>query len=104
MGKDMEWMGILLYEHKLAAGMLTDAVIESAEPQVRQHFTSLLNQTLDHQKQIFDIMNQKGWYKVAPAPQEELGRIQQSFSTMQQQQQQMSDTELDHDKLIIINR
>lgn len=87
MAKDMEWMGMLLYEHKLAASMLTTGVMESANPQVRQHFTSLLNQTLDHQKQIFDVMNQKGWYKVAPAPQEELTRIQQSFSTMQQQQQ-----------------
>lgn len=87
MAKDMEWMGILLYEHKLAASMLTTSVMESANPQVRQHFTSLLNQTLDHQKQIFDVMNQKGWYKVAPAPQDELSRIQQSFSTMQQQMQ-----------------
>ncbi|MGE5390616.1 MAG: spore coat protein [Deltaproteobacteria bacterium] len=87
MAKDMEWMGILLYEHKLAASMLTSSVIESADPQVRQHFTSLLNQTLDHQKQIFDVMNQKGWYKVAPAPQDELNRIQQSFSMMQQQMQ-----------------
>lgn len=87
MAKDMEWMGILLYEHKLAASMLTSSVLESADPQVRQHFSSLLNQTLDHQKQIFDVMNQKGWYKVAPAPQDELSRIQQSFSTMQQQMQ-----------------
>ena len=89
MSKDMEWMGILLYEHKLAASMLTSSVLESADPQLRQHFTSMLNQTFDHQKQIFDVMNQKGWYKVAPAPKEELTRIQQSFSQMQQQQQQM---------------
>jgi len=85
--KDMEWMGIILNEHKLAASMLTSGVIESANPQVRQHFSTLLNQTLDHQKQIFDLMSQKGWYKVAAAPQEELTRIQQSFSTMQQQMQ-----------------
>jgi spore coat protein CotF len=85
MAKDMEWMGILLYEHKLAASMLTNSVLESANPQVRQHFTSLLNQTFDHQKQIFDVMNQKGWYKVAPAPQDQLSQIQQSFSMMQQQ-------------------
>lgn len=89
MSKDMEWMGILLYEHKLAASMLTSGILESADPKVRQHFSNLLNQTLDHQKQIFDLMNQKGWYKVELAPQEELSRIQQSFSTMQQQQQQM---------------
>ncbi len=89
MAKDMEWMGILLYEHKLAASMLTSSVMESANPQVRQHFSSLLNQTLNHQKQIFDVMNQKGWYKVAPASQEELSRVQQSFNMMQQQQQQM---------------
>lgn len=89
MSKDMEWMGILLYEHKLAASMLTSSVLESADQQVRQHFTGLLNQTFDHQKQLFDVMNQKGWYKVAPAPQDELSRIQQSFSMMQQQMQQM---------------
>lgn len=89
MSKDMEWMGILLYEHKLAASMLTSSVLESADQQVRQHFTGLLNQTFDHQKQIFDVMNQKGWYKVAPAPQAEVSRIQQSFSSMQQQMQQM---------------
>ena len=60
MSKDMEWMGIILNEHKLAASMLTSGVIESANPQVRQHFSTLLNQTLDHQKQIFDLMSQKG--------------------------------------------
>ncbi|MGE5396765.1 MAG: spore coat protein [Chitinophagales bacterium] len=87
MSKDSEWMGILLYQHKLAASMLTNGVLESADPQVRSHFSSMLNGCLDHQKKIFDVMNQKGWYKVAPAPQDEVSRIQQSFSSMQSQMQ-----------------
>lgn len=83
--KDSEWLGILLSEHKLAATTLTSGVVESANPQVRQHFSSLLTKTLDHQKQIFDIMSQKGFYKVSPAPQDELTRIQQSITTIGQQ-------------------
>ena len=85
MSKDMEWMGNLLYQHKLAATMATSAVLESANPQMRSHFTNLLNSTLHHQKQIFDIMNQKGWYPVDTAPNEQFSKVKQSLSSIQQQ-------------------
>lgn len=85
MSKDMEWMGILLNQHKLAASMMTSAILESNNDQVRSHFKSLLDGTLEHQKDIYKAMSQKGWYKVQPAPQDELNRIRQSMSTMQQQ-------------------
>ncbi|NLB18378.1 MAG: spore coat protein [Syntrophomonadaceae bacterium] len=81
----MEWMNILLNQHKLAASMLTSGVLESSNNQVRSHFKSILDGTLDHQKQIYDVMSQKGWYTASPAPQTEVTRISQSMSTMQQQ-------------------
>lgn len=87
MANDMEWTNLLLYQHKLAASMLTTGVMECANDQIRSHFSNLLNRTLDHQKQIFDIMNQKGWYKVEPAPHDQLSRTQQSMATIQQQLQ-----------------
>lgn len=88
MSRDMEWMGNLLYQHKLAASMVTSAVLESSHPQLRSHFINLLNTTLHHQQQIFDLMNQKGWYKTEMASPEQFSRVQQSLSSVQQQMQQ----------------
>ncbi len=85
--KEMEWMGNLLYQHKLAASMANNAVLESSNPQLRSHFTNILGETFNHQKQIFDVMNQKGWYKVDVAPQDQFSRVQQSLSSIQQQMQ-----------------
>ncbi|MGE5403530.1 MAG: spore coat protein [Candidatus Saccharibacteria bacterium] len=89
MSKDSEWMGILLYQHKLAAGLLTDGILESSDTKVRSHFENMFDKCVEHHKHIFDVMNQKGWYKVEPAPQDQLSRVQQSFSTLTQQMQQM---------------
>jgi spore coat protein CotF len=86
--KDMEWMGNLLYQHKLAASMATSAVLESGHPEVRSHFTNLLNTTLHHQQQIFDLMNRKGWYQMEMASPDQYNRVQQSLSSIQQQMQQ----------------
>lgn len=88
MNKDMEWMGNLLYQHKLAASMATSAVLESGHPEVRSHFTNLLNATLHHQQQIFDLMNRKGWYQMEMASSDQYSRVQQSLSSIQQQMQQ----------------
>jgi len=85
LSRDMEWMNILLNQHKLAASMLTSGVLESSNNQVRSHFKAILDGTLDHQKQIYDVMSQKGWYSVSPAPQAEVTRISQSMSNIQQQ-------------------
>ncbi|NLW43637.1 MAG: spore coat protein [Syntrophomonadaceae bacterium] len=87
MARESEWMGILLNQHKLAASMLTSGILESSNEQVRSHFKSLLDGTLQHQKEIYNAMNQKGWYQVQPAPQDEVNRIRQSMSSMQRQMQ-----------------
>lgn len=87
MARESEWMGILLNQHKLAASMLTSGVMESSNDRVRSHFKTLLDGTLQHQKEIYNAMSQKGWYQIQPAPQDELNRIRQSMSSMQQQMQ-----------------
>jgi spore coat protein CotF len=67
---------------------LCTAILESANDNVRSQLTQILNKSLQNQKAVFDLMNQKGWYKVSPAPQEQYTMIQQSFTTMRQQQTQ----------------
>ncbi len=83
--QEKEWAGTLLYLQKLEAQMLTHAVLEGACDQVRDHASGLLNKSLQNQQNLFNIMSQKGWYKVDTAPQELLTSAQQRFTTMQAQ-------------------
>ncbi len=85
--QEKDWAGMILYMQKMEASTLCTAATESACDKVRTHTTNLLNKTLENQRNLFNFMNQKGWYKVETAPQQEMSRIQQSFSSMQSQMQ-----------------
>ena len=86
--KDPEWMGIILYEHKIGCSTLTSAILESANNQIRSMFQDHLNKYFALQKQCFDTMSSNGWYQVPQAQQEELTRVQSSMTQMQSQLQQ----------------
>ncbi|BBB91805.1 MAG TPA: spore coat protein [Methylomusa anaerophila] len=88
--RDMERIGALLYQLKTEATTLCTAILESTNNNVRSQLTQILNKSFQNQKIVFDCMNQKGWYKVEPAPQDQYTRIQQSFTTLQQQVQGQS--------------
>ncbi|NLA59757.1 MAG: spore coat protein [Firmicutes bacterium] len=90
--QEKEWAGILLYLQKMEASMLCTAALESQDPELRDHYCGLLNKSLENQKALFDIMNQKGWYKTEPAPMEQANRSKISFQKMRQQAQQMQQT------------
>ena len=87
--QEKEYAGSILYMEKLEAMSLVSATMESACPKVRDHFRGLLMKSLDDQKGLLEIMNKKGWYNVQPAPREQVQRIHQSFTMMEQQAQQM---------------
>ena len=87
--QEKEYAGSILYMEKLEAMSLVSATMEAACPKVRDHFRGLLMKSLDDQKGLFEIMNKKGWYNVQPAPREQVQRIHQSFTMMEQQAQQM---------------
>lgn len=87
--QEKEWAGTILYLLKMEASSLCTEAIESACDSVRNHATGLLNKSLQNQKSLFELMKKKGWYKVESAPQEQYTRIQQSFTTMQSQMQQL---------------
>jgi len=74
---DQEVMSVLLNEHKLAASSLTNLVLESTNQFLRNDATNILTSTFNHQKQIFDLMAQKGWYQVQNASQQEISKAQQ---------------------------
>lgn len=82
--QDMELTGMLLYQLKMEVTSLATAIVESANDVVRSELTEILNMSLTDQKIVFDLMNQRGWYKLEPAPQDQYQRVQQTFETLQQ--------------------
>lgn len=80
---DKEITQVLLDEHKLCASSLTNLILESSNQNLRTDVTNILGRTFQHQKQIFDIMSQKGWYQVQAANQQDITKAQQDVSKVQ---------------------
>lgn len=79
---DKEIMNAILTEHKQGASSMTNLILESSCDSVRTDATSILTRTLQHQKQIFDLMTQKGWYQVENASTQEVSKAQQQMSKL----------------------
>ena len=84
---DKEIMSSILNEHKLSASSLTNLVLESSCPTLRNDVQSILTKTFNGQKQVFDMMSQKGWYPVQNANQQEISMAQQKVKNIQSQMQ-----------------
>ncbi|MCX7923456.1 MAG: spore coat protein [Clostridia bacterium] len=82
---DKEIVNVLLDEHKLAASSLTNLILESNNQFLRNDVTTILTKTFQHQKQLYDLMTQKGWYQVQNASQQDVSRAQQEVSNIQSQ-------------------
>ncbi len=82
---DKEIMNSILSERKLAASSLTNLVLESANQTLRNDAQSILTNTFNAQKQIFDMMTQKGWYAVQNANQQDLSSAQQKVKNIESQ-------------------
>lgn len=82
---DKEIMSSILNEHKLSASSLTNLVLESSCPMLRSDVQSILTKTFNGQKQVFDMMSQKGWYPVQNANQQEISMAQQKVKNIQSQ-------------------
>jgi len=57
----------LLLGTKSISSSYHQGVLEAANDRVRNTFIQLNNEELNFQKQIFDIMHDRGWYHVEPA-------------------------------------
>ncbi|MDK2784655.1 MAG: hypothetical protein PWQ41_1548 [Bacillota bacterium] len=76
---------VMLNQHKLAASMLTNSILEASDDRLRRDYQSILNATLGHQKQIFNFMAQKGWYQPPAASPQEINQAQRMMNQMQAQ-------------------
>lgn len=70
----------ILNQHKLEATSLTNLILESANNNLRSDCINILQNSFNHQKQIFDLMASKGWYQTQAATQQDITNAQQSIS------------------------
>lgn len=54
--------------------------IESSTAEVHEAFKEALNESLDIQNKIYNMMDDKGWYKTQPAEQTKIDCVKQKFS------------------------
>ena len=80
---DKEIATVLLDEHKFSAASLTNLILESSNQSLRNDAAGILNRTFLHQKQIYDLMTQKGWYSTQNASQQEINNARQEVSKLQ---------------------
>jgi len=76
---DRELASVLLNNHKLSANALNNLILESVDPNLRQDVTQILYRTYQHQKMIWDFMNNNGYYQVEYAPPQEIAKAQQQL-------------------------
>ncbi len=80
---DKEITQTILNEHKLCASSLTNLVLESSNQNLRNDVAGILNRTFQHQKNIFDLMSQKGWYTTQQASAQDITMAKQEVSKIQ---------------------
>lgn len=69
----------LMHTAKSACDLYMHGTIESPTANVRQAFSTALNDTLTMQDNIYKQMAAKGWYPTEQAPQQKLQQLKQKF-------------------------
>lgn len=64
---DKQILNDMLMTEKFIGDTYETAVMEAANPQVREALQHIQKEEQDHAKQIFDAMQQRGWYRTVPA-------------------------------------
>ena len=75
-------LNVLLSGHKLAATGYSTLVLESANQDLRNAVTGILEKTFENQKNIFDVMSKKGWYPVESASNVDITNAQKQVSSI----------------------
>ena len=80
---DQVLMNVLLDSHKFAISSFSNLIIECNNEFLRKDVLSILTKVFQHQKQIYDLMSQKGWYQVQNATQQDITNVKQALSSIQ---------------------
>lgn len=77
---DQELLNLALSETKYTAQSLNTYITESTSSQLRQDYMTVLGDIYSQQKQIFDLMQQKGYYQVKNASPQDVMQAQSKLN------------------------
>lgn len=75
----------VLKDEKFLCGMINTSILEASSDTLRRDWMTCLQNSYRMQKQVFDAMNQKGWYSPAKADMQQISQAQNQFSPNQLQ-------------------
>ena len=79
---DQELAFDLLYQEKALLSNIASEVMESSQPGMRQVLNDCYMQIGQDQLDIFNQMQQQGWYPVKPAQPQDVQAAKQKYQTM----------------------
>lgn len=77
---DKDVLQVVLNESKHMAESLNTYILEASNDQLRRDYMMVLGDVYSQQKQIYDMMQQKGYYTVQNANPQDIAQAQNKFS------------------------
>lgn len=77
---DQELLNLALNEIKFTAQALNGCIVEASSSQLRQDYMTVLGDVYGQQKQLFDLMQQKGYYQTKNANPQDVTQAQAKLS------------------------
>lgn len=76
---DRDLMENMLLLEKGACDLMMHGAVESSSPDVHHAFSTALNNSLQIQSQIYEKMEEKGWYPSQQVEQQKMQQVKQKF-------------------------
>ncbi|WP_051688115.1 spore coat protein [Desulfofalx alkaliphila] len=81
--RDKDLATSMLMDLKYTCECINRKILETSNNQLRQSYINVLTETYNEQKQLFDMMNQRGWYQPTMAQQQEISQASRKINNMQ---------------------
>lgn len=82
---DKDILQLALNESKHTAEALNSFILETANEQLRRDYMTVLGDVYNQQKQVYDLMEQKGFYSAENATAQQIAQVQSKFSNQMQE-------------------
>lgn len=79
---DQELAFDLLYQEKALMANISSEVVEGSQSGLRNVLNDMFMQMGQDQLQIFQVMNEKGWYQLKPAQPQDIQAAKQKYQNM----------------------
>lgn len=84
---EQEIMTDLLTSEKQVISAYNTGITETSCPNLRQHLSKCLTDTQEIQFQIFNSMQQRGWYQTKPSPMQDVQNAKNKYNQVKSEMQ-----------------